>query len=118
MEGGPAPPSEGVGNPAVNLEAPGDSENHPLPEESGAAENFASGPMRVGVDIAPGAYRSSGAEGEMCYWSRQATDSPDPALEEIIDFGLVPAGEEITVTIEPSDVLFVSEYCGKWTKVG
>lgn len=63
----------------------------------------------VGIDMAPGRWRSKGT-GDDCYWSR--TDE----LQEIIDnhFGLAGGA----VTLRASDYQFESQGCGGWTYLG
>jgi len=73
---------------------------------------FGDGMWRVGIDIAPGTYRSSGAGA--CYWERLSGFKGD--LWDIIanDF----AEGSALVTIEPSDAGFSCSGCGKWTPAG
>lgn len=70
---------------------------------------FASGRKVVGVDIAPGTYRSEGGEG--CRWERlkglSGAENDDIVEQEV-------TGQTI-VTIEQTDKGFNSEFCGPWT---
>ncbi|MDN3260073.1 hypothetical protein QWJ26_09695 [Streptomyces sp. CSDS2] len=68
--------------------------------------------FKVGTDIAPGAYKSTGNTDDSCYWERtkdagQGTDS-------------ITANNNVTgttvVTISPSDAYFKSNACGNWKK--
>jgi len=59
----------------------------------------------VGVDIAPGVWRSTG-QGASCYWARQNL------TQDLIDNDLGFAGG--AVTIQPSDVEFYAKDCGTW----
>jgi hypothetical protein len=87
-------------------------------EEAKAAAPPVPGPKRiitdglwkVGEEVAPGTYRSSG--GGNCYWARLSGFSGD--LDDIITNGL---GRNQTVTISPSDVGFESDGCGEWTRI-
>jgi hypothetical protein len=74
----------------------------PLPRTT-----FGDGPFAVGEHIAPGTYTAT--TGETCYWERLSGFAG--ALEEIIDNN---DPGEVTVTIEPSDVGFLSLDCGPW----
>ncbi|MFE7277789.1 hypothetical protein [Streptomyces sp. NPDC057623] len=72
------------------------------------------GMFRVGVDIAPGTYRSSGNADDSCYWER--TKDAEHGLESII------ANDNVTgsavVTISASDVYFKTTGCQDWKKSG
>ncbi|HLH73918.1 MAG TPA: hypothetical protein VKX96_11600 [Chloroflexota bacterium] len=74
--------------------------------------SFKDGVYIVGVDIAPGTWRSQGATA--CYWERRATFS---GLT-----GDIIANDNTTsaavVTISSTDKGFKSDGCGSWTKVG
>lgn len=65
------------------------------------------GTWRVGVDIQPGTYRSSG--GDPCYWARLYGFAGNSQSE--IHLGSGPT----VVTIAPTDVGFESRKCGTWT---
>lgn len=70
------------------------------------------GMFRVGSDIAPGTYRSTGNQDDSCYWER-AKDA-DHSLRSII------ANNNVTgtavVTINASDGYFKTTGCGDWKK--
>ncbi|MES5822001.1 hypothetical protein [Streptomyces sp. RG80] len=72
------------------------------------------GMFRVGADIAPGTYRSTGNEDDMCYWER--TKDAEHGLESII------ANDNVTgsavVTISASDTYFKTSGCTDWKKTG
>ncbi|WP_405872034.1 hypothetical protein [Streptomyces sp. NBC_00005] len=72
------------------------------------------GMFRVGADIAPGTYRSTGNTDDSCYWER-AKDA-DHALRSII------ANNNVTgtavVTISASDGYFKTTGCKAWKKTG
>jgi hypothetical protein len=76
------------------------------------ATSFGDGTWRVGADIQPGTYRSTGTQ--VCYWER------------VRDFngalGSIVANDNVSgpavVTIAPSDAGFSSKRCGTWTRVG
>jgi len=67
------------------------------------------GVWRVGVDIQPGTYQSSG--GDACYWARLYSFQGNSQLESNVVFG------STTVTIKPTDVGFESNRCGVWTRL-
>lgn len=78
----------------------------------GALTNSASlRTLRVGVDIQPGTYRTSGpaAGFTMCYWARLRDESGD-----VIAAGM-PSGAAV-VTIQPTDKAFQTGGCTEWTK--
>ncbi|MCD9875537.1 hypothetical protein [Streptomyces guryensis] len=70
------------------------------------------GMFRVGSDIAPGTYRSTGNKDDSCYWER-AKDA-DHSLRSVI------ANNNVTgtavVTIGASDGYFKTTGCGDWKK--
>lgn len=70
------------------------------------------GMFRVGSDIAPGTYKSTGNKDDSCYWER--TKDADHSLHSII------ANNNVTgtavVTISPGDAYFKTTGCGDWKK--
>jgi len=70
------------------------------------------GMFKVGTDIAPGTYRSTGNADDSCYWER-AKDAAH-GLNSII------ANDNVTgsavVTIRSSDAYFKTTGCGNWKK--
>ncbi|MFC0453646.1 hypothetical protein [Rhodococcus jostii] len=81
------------------------------PREADAARStFGSGLHRVGVDINPGTYRTTGST--YCYWERLSGTSGE--FDDLIAND-VPSGPSV-VTIAPSDAAFKSQDCGTWTK--
>ncbi|MEW2284732.1 hypothetical protein [Streptomyces sp. NPDC047841] len=70
------------------------------------------GMFKVGTDIAPGTYRSTGNADDSCYWER--TKDAGHGLDSII------ANNNVTgtavVTISPSDAYFKTNDCGTWKK--
>ena len=68
------------------------------------------GEWRVGIDIAPGTYLTTGADS--CYWQRSSGFSG--TFNDILANDN-PRGQAV-VTILPSDVGFTSKRCGTWTK--
>ncbi|WP_435220427.1 hypothetical protein [Streptomyces sp. Tue6028] len=72
------------------------------------------GMFRVGADIAPGTYKSTGNEDDGCYWERDkdATHS----MNSIV------ANNNVTgtavVTISANDSYFKTTGCGDWKKTG
>ena len=74
--------------------------------------SFNDGVNVVGVDIAPGTWRSQGATA--CYWEREATFS---GLTGDIIANDNTTGAAV-VTIGGGDKGFKSDGCGRWTKIG
>ncbi|WP_406125601.1 hypothetical protein [Streptomyces sp. NBC_00989] len=70
------------------------------------------GMFKVGVDIAPGTYRSTGNTDDMCYWER-AKDA-EHGLDSIL------ANDNVTgtavVTISAKDAYFKTAGCKTWKK--
>jgi hypothetical protein len=67
------------------------------------------GVWRVGVDIQPGTYQSSG--GDACFWARLYGFQGNSQLESNVAFG------PTTVVIRAGDLGFESNRCGTWTRV-
>ena len=67
------------------------------------------GVWRVGVDIQPGTYRSSG--GDPCYWALLSGFQGNSQIDSYLGSG------PTIVTIHPTDVGFESRKCGNWTLV-
>ena len=84
----------------------------PVPTSGPAAQNFGPGVWMVGVDIAPGTYRSSTAEG--CYWERLKGFGGTSSDRITNEYSIVIQ----TVTIAASDVGFnAGEGCGTWSRI-
>ncbi|MGW3492510.1 hypothetical protein [Streptomyces sp. NPDC001020] len=70
------------------------------------------GMLRVGVDIAPGTYKSAGNKDDGCYWER--TKDALHSLESIA------ANDNVTgtavVTVAANDAYFKTTGCKDWTK--
>ncbi|MEV5874477.1 hypothetical protein AB0L75_09660 [Streptomyces sp. NPDC052101] len=70
------------------------------------------GMYKVGTDIAPGTYRSTGNKDDSCYWER--TKDAEHGLDSVI------ANDNVTgtavVTISPDDAYFKTSGCGNWKK--
>jgi len=70
------------------------------------------GMFRVGADIAPGTYKSTGNTDDSCYWEREK--DAEHSLESII------ANNNVTgtavVTISSSDAYFKTSGCQDWKK--
>lgn len=80
---------------------------------SPATEMAGSGGMfKVGTDIAPGTYKSTGNKDDMCYWER-AKDA-EHSLDSIIANNNV-SGTAV-VTISASDAYFKTSGCQDWKK--
>ncbi|MFF9819843.1 hypothetical protein [Streptomyces sp. NPDC014006] len=75
------------------------------------------GEYRVGIDIAPGTYRTDGpADSALptCYWERDK-DAKGEFTSIIANDD--PTGSAV-VTILPTDELFKTQCCKNWVKVG
>ncbi|MFP3992412.1 hypothetical protein U9R90_34085 [Streptomyces sp. E11-3] len=81
---------------------------------AGGDINGDGGMYKVGVDIAPGTYKSSGNEDDMCYWER--SKDAENRLESIAANDNV-SGSAI-VTVSPQDAYFKTTGCGDWKKTG
>ncbi|WP_031481401.1 hypothetical protein [Streptomyces bicolor] len=72
------------------------------------------GMFRVGVDIAPGTYKSAGNTDDSCYWER--SKDAEHGIDSII------ANNNVTgtavVTISASDAYFKTTGCQDWKKSG
>ncbi|MGW3152402.1 hypothetical protein ACWDG1_49175 [Streptomyces sp. NPDC001177] len=70
------------------------------------------GMFKVGTDIAPGTYKSTGNADDSCYWER--TKDAEHGLNSII------ANNNVTgtavVTIRSTDAYFKTDGCGDWKK--
>jgi hypothetical protein len=78
-----------------------------------AAEMAGDGGMfKVGVDIAPGTYKSTGNTDDMCYWER--TKDAEHSLDSVIANNNV-SGTAV-VTISASDAYFKTSGCKDWKK--
>lgn len=70
------------------------------------------GMYRVGVDIAPGTYKSTGNKDDSCYWEREKD-----ALHSIDS---IAANDNVTgtavVTVSAKDAYFKTTGCQDWTK--
>ena len=88
---------------AVDAKAPGS----PATKMAGDGGMF-----KVGTDIAPGTYRSTGNKDDLCYWER-AKDA-EHGLDSIL------ANDNVTgtavVTISTKDAYFKTTDCKNWTK--
>lgn len=80
----------------------------------GSAMSGDGGMFRVGVDIAPGTYKSTGNTDDSCYWER--TKDADHGLESIIANNNVTGSA--VVTIGASDGYFKTTGCQDWKKSG
>ncbi|MEU8620187.1 hypothetical protein [Streptomyces sp. NPDC048623] len=72
------------------------------------------GMFKVGVDIAPGTYKSTGNKDDACYWERakDASHSTDAILANDNVSGTA------IVKVSASDAYFKSTGCGDWVKTG
>ena len=101
----PAPPPE-----TVTVEAPRSTAAGP----SGPLTTFGEGTWEVGVDIAPGKYKTTGSTGISCYYARLKQN--DGSLHDIIDNNIQDG--PVTVVIKSSDGYFETRGCEDWVKAG
>jgi hypothetical protein len=76
-------------------------------------KTFGEGLYQVGVDIAPGIYRSTGADGSNpagCYWARLKSFN----TSDYIDSGISNSPQ--VVQIDPTDTAFKTNSCQPWQK--
>jgi hypothetical protein len=73
--------------------------------------SFGDGTWLVGVDIAPGTYRTT-VPGNGCMWQRLSGLSG--TYEDIIAWGAPNSGQAL-VAIAPSDLAFSTDACGEWS---
>lgn len=90
---------------AVDLKAKGD------PADRMAGDG---GMFRVGSEIAPGTYRSTGNADDSCYWERDK--DAEHSLESIVANDNVNG--TAVVTISSSDAYFKTSGCQDWKKSG
>lgn len=83
------------------------------PITSAPDAQFGDGTWIVGVDIAPGTWRTEGSEG--CYWERQSEFGGSGAGAIIANDN---ARGTAVVTIKATDKGFKSSRCGTWRKSG
>ncbi|MEU9782292.1 hypothetical protein AB0H92_15240 [Streptomyces phaeochromogenes] len=72
------------------------------------------GMHRVGVDIAPGTYKSTGNTDDLCYWER--TKDASHSMEAILANNNV-SGTAV-VTVAAGDAYFKTTGCKDWKKTG
>ena len=82
----------------------------PPPPPGQPNTTFGDGEYQVGIDIAPGTYRSAGGDG--CYWARLKTLATNSYIDN--NNGSGPQ----VVEIKPSDGAFLTKNCGTWQKSG
>lgn len=89
----PAPPADTVTAPAP---APVTVIEEP-PPPPGPAATLGNGVYEVGVDVAPGQYKTDGPSGSMgmCYWARSNNDSGE--FEALITNGIVEGPGSLTI---------------------
>ncbi|KUI28963.1 hypothetical protein AU196_14795 [Mycobacterium sp. IS-1742] len=95
---------------AVSAAGPARAEPEPSPPPAPPAPASAidkDGTYKVGVDIMPGTYTSSGpAADSACYWKRVGTDGT------LLDNALTK--KSASVRIEPTDASFTTNDCQNW----
>ena len=84
----------------------------PEPTPTGPATSFDDGTYVVGTDIVAGTYKAKPSSGHECYWARLSSTASE---SDIIANHF--ASGPTTVAISKSDAAFVTQRCGRWTKV-
>ncbi|MFF3418632.1 hypothetical protein ACFYW9_28660 [Streptomyces sp. NPDC002698] len=82
--------------------------------EKGKASFAGNGDFRVGPDIEPGTYRTTGNTAGSCHWERAGDAGHD--LDSLIAEGDVTG--TAVVTISAKDTHFKTSGCGDWKKTG
>lgn len=77
---------------------------------AGPRTTFGEGTWEVGVDIAPGKYKTTGTSGYGCYYARLKTG--DGSMGDIIDNNISQG--PATVTIKSTDGYFETNGCDSW----
>jgi hypothetical protein len=80
----------------------------PPPPPGQPNTTFGDGLYQVGVDIAPGTYRSAGGTG--CYWARLKTLDTNSFIDSNLSDG------PQVVQIQPTDEAFNTKDCQTWQK--
>jgi hypothetical protein len=109
----PAPPPEIV---TVTVPAPAPDPPAAAPPSAapGSLTTFGDGVWEVGVDVAPGKYKTAGTDSYGCYYARLKAN--DGTVDDIISngFGQGP----VTVTVKPTDGYFETSGCVDWVRAG
>jgi hypothetical protein len=92
----------------VTVPAPVPGTDPTLPTTVGA------GVWEVGVDMAPGKYKTAGTDGYGCYHARLRTG--DGSLADILANGFSQG--PVTVVVRDSDGYFETSGCHDWIRVG
>ncbi|WP_328669517.1 hypothetical protein [Streptomyces sp. NBC_00328] len=82
--------------------------------EKGKASFAGNGDFRVGPDIEPGTYRTTGNTDGSCHWER--AEDAGHGLDSLIAEGDVTG--TAVVTISAKDTYFKTSGCGDWKKTG
>lgn len=109
----PLPPTPAI-SPATTWDTPREAARPAVDTQAADGSLAGDGTYIVGVDVAPGTYRSKGADdvNGVCYWAR--LDSTLGDTDSIIanDGG---KGAQV-VTVKKTDKAFTSRGCAEWTK--
>lgn len=88
--------------------------------DSPNVSTFGAGAFFVGYDIAPGTYRSAGADMSAptpaCAWWRLSSFSGKP--DDWIEYRYTYVPEDQVVSVAPGDFGFASSGCAPWIKIG
>lgn len=81
---------------------------------AGATTGIKDGTYLVGIDIAPGTWKSDGgmASDSLCY--AQTTDKAGKTIEGTVGLG----GGSVTFKISPDAYKFMADGCGTWKRIG
>lgn len=98
----------------VTAPAPKVSTPAPKPKPAGLPTTIEEGQWEVGVDVAPGRYKTTAAVDAdgMCYWKITTTGKPD----NIVNNDIVSGGKPVVTIKKGQD--FTTQDCGTWARVG
>src|SRR5437868_4132657 len=80
---------------------------------AGPATTIDDGVYEVGVDVAPGKYKTAGGSGALCYWDQKKEPGGNFGAGD--DQGVAEAGEPQVVTLVKGRYFKTSD-CGTWKK--
>jgi hypothetical protein len=113
----PAPVAQAAPEPApAPAPAPAPVAPAPAPEPAAPA-GIESGKYEIGVEMAPGKYKTPGPDGSgMCYHARLSATDNGGTVGDIIDNNISQGPD--TVTVKKTDGFFETSGCQPWVKVG
>jgi hypothetical protein len=91
---------------------PAEESSEPKPKEQDqpeVADTISDGIHKVGIDVKAGQYKTTVAEGELCYWDRSRDDRGG-------GYELQEGPARLSVTLKKGES-FETEDCGTWKRV-